>query len=428
MHRLPIHFFACLFLLAFASLPVRQAAGNDLIHDPSRILEENGRYYTFYTGGGINSKYSDDLETWYNGPDIFASPPAWVDVVVPREPRYENDFWAPSLLCYDGEYRVYYSASLFGSQTSAIGMVTNTTLDFNDPSYEWVDQGMVLNSQGGYPYNAIDPSVFVDDDSRMWMTFGSYWNGIYITELDPADGKPISSQPQLDATNIARHPTSSAIEAPYLHYHDGYYYLFANWGACCQGVDSTYEIHVGRSESPTGPFYDRGSIPVDMLDGGGTLFLGTDGDKIGPGHMGIYSEGGVDYFGYHYYDGATDGTARYQVERLFWTSGGWPIAYSVLLGSDLNDDGEINPSDWVIFRANHLVDLSMYNPSQQASRGDLDGDGDNDFYDFHLFKDYYDAYRGPGAFAAAMAAVPEPGTLALLLTGMGSIALLRRRR
>ncbi len=428
MHRLPILFFACFFLLAFASLPVRQAAGDDRIHDPSRILREDGRYYTFYTGGGINSKYSYDLETWINGPDIFASPPAWIDAVVPRDPQYENDFWAPSLLYYNYEYRLYYSASLFGSQTSAIGYATNTTLDFNDPSYEWVDQGMVLNSQGGYPYNAIDPSVFVDQDDRMWMTFGSYSNGIYITELDPADGKPISSQPELDSTNIARHPTSSAIEAPYLHYQGGYYYLFANWGACCQGVDSTYEIRVGRSESPTGPFYDRELVPQDMLDGGGTLFLGTEGDRIGPGHMGIYSERGAQYYGYHYYDGASGGTARYEVERLTWTSSGWPIAYSVLLGGDLNDDDVIDPADWAIFQANHLIDLSMYDLSEQASRGDLDGDGDNDYDDFRLFKDYYDAYYGAGAFATMLAAVPEPTTLTLFLTGLAAIAVRRRRR
>ncbi len=424
------HILFCIGLLSLACFPIRlygQVAGDNLIHDPSRIVEEDGRYYTFFTGAGINGKYSDDMVTWYDGPDVFASPPAWIDTIVPRDAQYENDYWAPSVIYYNNEYRVYYSASTFGSQTSAIGMVTNTTLDFNDPNYEWVDQGMVINSDssGAYPYNAIDASVFVDNEDRMWMTWGSWWNGIYITELDPVSGKPISSQPNVDAINIARNLPETSIEAPYIHYRDGYYYLFVNWYGCCSGVDSTYEIHVGRSTSPTGPFFDRGDDPTDMVDGGGTLFLGTEGDKIGPGHMGIYSENGTDYFGYHFYDGATGGTARYDIDQLIWTPDGWPVAASQLLIADLNTDSFIDINDWIIFAANHLADLSAYSSTEQALRGDLDGDGDNDFNDFRLFEGYYDTYHGTGAFAE-MISTPEPGSAALLAVVFGGC--LRRSR
>lgn len=428
LKRPSIFIAACLSLLVVASSPQEsrgQVLGSSGIHDPSRILEEDGRYYTFYTGSGINSKYSDDLITWQNGPDIFDTPPAWIDVVVPRPSRNENDFWAPSLLYYNNEYRVYYSASLFGSQTSAIGFVTNTTLDFTDPDYEWVDQGMVLNSEGSfqYPYNAIDPSVFVDNENRMWMTFGSFWDGIFIAELDPSDGKPISSQPNLDSTNLARNPTSPAIEAPYIHYRDGYYYLFVNWNSCCQGVDSTYEIRVGRSTSPTGPFFDQGPNPTNMLAGGGTLFLGTEGTKIGPGHMGIFSEDGVDYFGYHFYDGTTGGTSRYEVERLFWSADGWPMPFSDFQKIDLNNDNLVDLADWSIFQANHLTDLSIYNVNEQAMRGDLDGDGDNDYYDFRLFQEYYDEVQGAGAFAEALASVvPEPASNALIFIALWMVS------
>lgn len=414
-----------LVLAAFASPLRAQVLGDNQIHDPSRIVNDNGRYYVYYTGAGINSKYSDDLVTWYDGPDVFASPPAWIDAVVPRDPQYQNDYWAPSIIEYNNEFRLYYSASTFGSQNSAIGFATNSTLDPNNPNYQWVDQGMVLDSQptSAYPYNAIDPGVFVDQDSRMWMTFGSFWNGIYITELNPATGKPFSTQPNLDAVNIARNPPSTAIEASYLDYHDGYYYLFVNWGSCCQGVNSTYEIHVGRSTSPTGPFYDRGDSPTDMADGGGALFLGSEGDKIGPGHMGIIDDNGTDYFGYHFYDGATGGTARYDVEQLLWTPDGWPIPYQQVAAADLNQDNVIDFNDWLIFTANHLADLSSYTPAQQALLGDLDGDGDNDFNDFRLFGNDYDTYQGAGAFAALLS-IPEPTTATLLLT----ILPLTRRR
>ena len=81
------------------------------------------------------------------------------------------------------------------------------------------------------------------------MSFGSYWNGIYVTELDPATGKRINGSP---AVNVAQ---NSSIEASALIQHGGYYYLFVNWGSCCSGIDSTYNIRVGRGTSPAGPFW-----------------------------------------------------------------------------------------------------------------------------------------------------------------------------
>jgi len=92
--------------------------------------------------------------------------------------------------------------------------------------------------------------------------------------------------------------------------------------------------------------------------------------------------------------------------------------------ADLTDDGLIDPADWMKFRANHITDISVYGPLERALRGDLDGDGDNDFFDFRLFKTDYIAANGAAAFAA-LQNVPEPpamllavlATTAALITG-----------
>jgi hypothetical protein len=91
---------------------------------------------------------------------------------------------------------------------------------------------------------------------------------------------------------------------------------------CCQGVNSTYNIRVGRSTSITGPFVDRNG--VNMINSAGTLFDTTDGNKIGPGQMGIYSSGDLDQFTYHYYDGNNSGNATFGLHTLYWTSDNWP--------------------------------------------------------------------------------------------------------
>ena len=147
----------------------------------------------------------------------------------------------------------------------------------------------MVRTQDGDGYNAIDPSVFHDRDGSLWLTFGSYWTGIKLIQLDPADRQTNG------AGFEAVYPLAynESIEASYLCRHDDYYYLFVNWGSCCQGPKSTYNIRIGRSKSVTGPYLDKAG--VDMLHSGGSLFLATtNGPLIGPGHAGTLNAEGKD--------------------------------------------------------------------------------------------------------------------------------------
>ena len=64
-------------------------------------------------------------------------------------------------------------------------------------------------------------------------------------------------------------------------FRDGWYYLLVTHGSCCAGANSSYNIRMGRSRKVTGPFLDN--MGIDMLQGGGKLFLGSSGRQIGPG-------------------------------------------------------------------------------------------------------------------------------------------------
>jgi hypothetical protein len=108
-----------------------------------------------------------------------------------------------------------------------------------------------------------------------------------------------------------------------------------------------------------------------------------------------------------------------------------PVQYVGGLGkqaarSDLDLDGDVDGTDWGLFTASHLATMTTLTAAQSAKLGDLDGDLDNDFTDFRLFQADFDGANGVGAFAAMIAAVPEPSTL---LTGlMGVLALTLKRR
>jgi arabinan endo-1,5-alpha-L-arabinosidase len=287
--------------------------GDTYIHDPSTIIKDGDHYYVFGTGKGIEVKSSPDLIHWAELAPVFPQPPAWTKTAVPE---FHGKFWAPDIVRVDGKFLLYYAVSSWGRQVSAIGLATSPTLDPSAPDYRWTDFGPVIQSTNGSDYNTIDPSVMLDEDGKLWLAFGSYWRGIYITQLDPRTGRR--------ARDHAVYPVAwnYSIEASCLTKHENYYYLFVNWGSCCQGTNSTYEVRVGRATHATGPYLDQSG--KDLEDGGGSKFLLSTGRFIGPGHIGILKEAGTIWFSYHYYDAATEGRSRLALGKLGWTNDGWP--------------------------------------------------------------------------------------------------------
>ncbi len=296
-----------------------------VIHDPSTIINSGGRYWVFGTGTGVTVYSSQDKRHWTPEPPVFAAAPGWVAAAVPGNTN--RLYWAPEVHRLHGLYYVYYAVSTFGSNTSAIGLATSPTL----VNPHWTDRGPVIQSSSRSSYNTIDPSVLSGPDGKLWLTFGSYWSGIKMVQLDAATGRPLASSPKVYA--LAAHPQDpiNSIEAPYLYYHGGYYYLFVNWDRCCQGERSTYNIRLGRSRSVTGPYLDKAGRA--MTAGGGEPFLGaaasgsTGHKEVGSGQAAIFTDGGHDYFSCHY-EWAEDhaGAPMLNVRNLFWGADGWPEA------------------------------------------------------------------------------------------------------
>jgi arabinan endo-1,5-alpha-L-arabinosidase len=285
------------------------------IHDPSRIIKCNGKYYVYYSGNNILVRTSTDLINWKSEKAVLDRVPEWARKAVPAATG--NHVWAPDIIFLNNKYYLYYSFSTFGSKISVTGLVTSPTLDPTSPDYKWTDQGVVLASTNASDYNAIDPAPILDTQNELWLSIGS-WNrgGIKLVKLDKNTGKPISQPISIGAGQ------RSGPEAPYLHYRDGYYYLFQNEGTCCNGMNVTYHIMMGRSKTVTGPYLDKEGR--DLAKGGGSSFLSTNGVEIGPGHMGIYSEDGIDRFTYHYYDGRSNGVPTMGMQTLVWGVDGWP--------------------------------------------------------------------------------------------------------
>jgi len=287
-------------LLLWSSNPALAVDGEPFIHDPATVIQCDGKYYTYGTGGG--GLVSDDGWIWHSGtrvPGVGA---------------------APDLIHIGDRYYMAYASSgggLGGGHASAIHVMWSKTLDPNSPDYKFNDNTVVASSDGVEDCDAIDPGFLLDSDGRLWVTYGTYFGFIRIVELDPKTGHHVEGNK----------PVNIAIdcEATEPIYRDGWYYLLGTHGTCCDGANSTYNIRVGRSKKVTGPYLDN--LGNDMLKGGGKLVVAASGRFVGPGHFGLMNLGdGVEKFSCHYEaDLDRGGRSVLDIRPLLWKDG-WPVA------------------------------------------------------------------------------------------------------
>lgn len=291
------------------------------VHDPA-IIKAGDMYYLFCTHGGIYIRRSADLLEWERPfpPSVFppTNAPEWTQQLIPAS---NNDIWAPDISYFNDKFHLYYSVSTFGSNRSAIGLVTNVTLDSDSDDYEWVDEGLVLDSNTSDNYNCIDPNLVIDADGVPWLSFGSFWTGIKMRRVDYATGK-LSEDDETLYSLARRTENHGAVEAPFIICKGDYYYLFASFDFCCRGAESTYHVRVGRSEAVTGPYIDRDG--VDMYDGGGTQVTYPTERWRGPGHNAILQDGDTDYIVHHAYDAENMGVETLRIAPLAWDDDAWP--------------------------------------------------------------------------------------------------------
>jgi arabinan endo-1,5-alpha-L-arabinosidase len=314
--------FISLFLINYSCY-----AQSAFVHDPVMIRQDSV-FYVFCTGNGISCFSSKDMKVWKQEKPVFSSGPQWA---MDEIPGFKGHIWAPDISFYKGKYRLFYSVSAFGKNTSCIGLAENVTLNPSDPKFLWVDKGKVIQSVPGRDdWNAIDPNMVLDNEDKPWLCFGSFWSGIKLVKLNddlsgpahPETWFAIASRPR-DTFTPHTEAGEGAIEAPFIFKHDKYYYLFVSFDYCCRGIESNYKVMVGRSTDLTGPYLDKTGRP--MLHGGGSLVISGNKAYPGAGHNGICSYNGQNYIVFHAYNAAENGRPELIVKEMKWDQEGWPV-------------------------------------------------------------------------------------------------------
>jgi arabinan endo-1,5-alpha-L-arabinosidase len=296
--------------------------GSPFIHDPSTIMECDGKYYTYGTGGG--GLYSADGWTWTSIPEPASAtqaPPAAGGMMM-RAPSLVRPGGgaAPDAIKIGDRYLIAYSSTgggLGGGHAGRVLTMWNKTLDPTSPDFKWSEAIEVASSLDDEDCDAIDAGLLMGPDGRLWLTYGTYFGAIRQVELDPKTGKRVEGNQAIDV--------AIDCEASIMIYNDGWYYLLGTHGTCCDGPNSTYNIVVGRSRNPQGPFIDN--VGRSMLEGGGKMVIAAQDRKTGAGHFGRYIESdGVEKMSFHWEaDFDQGGRSVLAIRPIVWKDG-WPTA------------------------------------------------------------------------------------------------------
>lgn len=185
------------------------------VHDPS-IVKANDAYYVF--GSHRAWAKSEDLISWSTFQNNLSTDydallgDIWEDwAKQSANPELDGNMWAPDVIWNDtmGKWCMYMSVN-GANYRSTIVLLTADDIEgdweyvgpvvysgFNNTTAARTDVPKVLGENADLDryllptdteINAIDPCVTFDDDGNMWMTFGSWFGGMWMLKLDPATG------------------------------------------------------------------------------------------------------------------------------------------------------------------------------------------------------------------------------------------------
>jgi arabinan endo-1,5-alpha-L-arabinosidase len=300
---------------------------DDNFPDPTIIRAANGWYYAYATqtkrqGLILNLQVarSRDLVHWqYLGEGL------------PHKPRWAQStqkVWAPHVSEHAGRYYMYYSARPDGADSLSLAVAVADA-----PTGPFVDLGQPLLSGPGF--TCIDPMAFDDPiTGQRLLSWGSGFGPIWVQELaaDRLRFAPGSTAQALIQPSMTDDPTdyNRLVEAAWVHYHAGWYYLFYSGDNCC-GAAAHYAVLVARARQATGPFQTL----AEATGNPAATLLAANEHWRAPGHNCVVTDAaGTDWLACHAIDprqptfDAIDASEGYSRRVLILArleyAGGWP--------------------------------------------------------------------------------------------------------
>lgn len=209
--------------------------------------------YPSWSGTVFHAFSSKDLVNWEDEGiilDVANDDPGKNEKGVQISPSLwsEGSAWAPTIEEKDGKYYFYYCAKHNG--TSSIGVAVA-----DDPAGPYTDKGSALvtkamcDSVGVSMGQAIDPSIFTDDDGTSYITFGN--GSAAIAELND-DMMSIKEGTLKQIRGLTSFRESVVVTKAEGKYH---------WTWSCDDANSpNYHVNYGVSDTLNGTITVRGTL------------------------------------------------------------------------------------------------------------------------------------------------------------------------
>ena len=316
------------------------------VADPSVVRGDDGFFYCFATGGVMLQ--SEDACEWRIYMSNVIPRPTWGDSYYSGK---IPAIWAPDVVKIKDKWIYYYSLSAWdGPCGIGYAIADNITGPYTDMG-RLFDSGEKPGEYCIGVNNSIDPQVFIDDDEKVYMVFGSF-RGLYIVQLSDDGQSCYQGVPYQNEHKvlIAGRPTTwdgAQYEGSYIFKKDGYYYYMGSTGTCCAGKGSTYNVRVARSTSIFGPYRDSDGLDIKMSSGTTTYgdivvySKGSNEDVKGPGHNSVLVDDAGNYWIYaHAYNSSDNFTNRHlMMDKLEWNEKGMPYVPGVCFSYNEEKDG-----------------------------------------------------------------------------------------
>ena len=264
---------------------------------------------------------SKNLTDWeFVGDGFPEGRPDWVK---------KTQLWAPDINYVDGKYVLYYSLGAWAQI-----LKEGSGVAFADsPEGPFKDQGEVVSFKSTGVTNSIDANLFTDDNGKKYIFWGSLGpgSGIWAAELSP-DGK------SLKEGGKKKRISASNMEGAYVFKKNGWYYLFASKGSCCNYDRSTYRVVVGRSKNIFGPYVGPDGRKMSSGQFENVIMHGdAEAEFVGTGHNTqiLTDDAGQDWMAYHSYWKGNNYISRCLcIDKLIWDEKGWPYFEGSTPGKD----------------------------------------------------------------------------------------------
>ncbi|WP_235828898.1 glycoside hydrolase family 43 protein [Anaerosacchariphilus polymeriproducens] len=395
---LGVIFVFILLVQVFVGLPVFKgvvkaaALSTDRVsvHDPS-IVKADGKYYIF--GSHMSFASSENLSSWKNFTtninsdyaNIFAEPAKW-SARGSASYDVKGNLWAPDVI-YNKKMKKWcmymsvngerlYSSIVLATADRITGPYTYAgTIVYsgftNEADAKATDYRKVTGSNEvagryllngawntKYGTNAIDPCLIYDKKGNLWMSYGSWFGGIYMLKMDENTGlrdytykyttKYNYSDQYLGLKLSGGHGCTG--EGSYIVYdkETGYYYLYLSYcGLNATDNFSGYHLRLFRSKDIKGPYKDAagndaictssnadqrrkgiklfGNYSFSSLNNAAPSEFSSKGYKSGGHNSAFVDNNGQRYLVYHTRFNKGEETHQVRVHQQFINEDGWPV-------------------------------------------------------------------------------------------------------